>query len=105
MTGIEESVVYTGKEITFGDIMVTVSGRTLSEDEDYIVSYENNKNVTTSAKVVITGTGNYSGVITKTFAITPKNIAKCSVDAVSGQIYTAKASTCAEPGLYSLLQQ
>ena len=93
VTGIEESVVYTGKEITFGDIMVTVSGRTLSEDEDYIVSYENNKNVTTSAKVVITGTGNYSGVITKTFAITPKNIAKCSVDAVSGQIYTAKAIT------------
>lgn len=93
VTGIEESVVYTGKEITFGDIMVTVSGRTLSEDEDYIVSYENNKNVTTSAKVVITGTGNYSGVITKTFAITPKNIAKCSVDAVSGQIYTAKSIT------------
>lgn len=93
VTGIEESVVYTGKEITFGDIMVTVSGRTLSEDEDYIVGYENNKNVTTSAKVVITGTGNYSGVITKTFAITPKNIAKCSVDAVSGQIYTAKAIT------------
>lgn len=93
VTGIEESVVYTGNEITFGDIMVTVSGRTLSEDEDYIVSYENNKNVTTSAKVVITGTGNYSGVITKTFAITPKNVAECSVDAVSGQIYTGKAIT------------
>lgn len=93
VTGIEESVVYTGKDITFDDIMVTVSGKTLSEDVDYTVSYEDNKNVTTAAKVVITGIGNYSGVITRTFAITPKNIDSCSVDAVSGQIYTGKAIT------------
>ena len=43
--------------------------------------------------MVITGIGNYSGVITRTFAITPKNIDSCSVDAVSGQIYTGKAIT------------
>lgn len=90
ITGIDESVVYTGREITFDDILVTIAGRALSDDEDYTVTYRNNINVTDRAEVIITGKGNYSGEISKTFAITAKDISKCDAEAISGQIYTGK---------------
>lgn len=38
---------------------------------DYTVSYKNNKNPGT-AKVIVTGKGNYKGAVTKTFTITVK---------------------------------
>ena len=57
------SYTYTGKAIKPG---VTVNG--LSAD-NYTVSYDNNKNVGT-AIVTITGKGDYTGSIKKTFKIT-----------------------------------
>jgi len=45
---------------------------------DYIVSYENNKNVGL-AEVTITGQGNYSGQIKKTFSIVAKNISDVNI--------------------------
>ena len=90
VTGIPDSVVYTGKAITVDGIQVVLDGRALSEDVDYTVAYENNINVTDSAKIRITGAGNYSGEISRTFSITAKSISGCSVDAVGGQLYTGK---------------
>ena len=49
---------------------MTLVGKKLSEDEDYTVEYKNNVNVTDSAEVVITGIGNYSGELSRTFKIT-----------------------------------
>lgn len=46
--------------------------------------------MTDKAEVIITGKGNYSGEISKTFAITAKDISKCDAEAISGQIYTGK---------------
>ena|GEM_PF-4919156 len=64
--------IYTGVEIA-PEISVTLDGVTLIKDTDYAVKYENNvdKGVAT---VVISGIGNYSGVVKKTF-----NINKTSV--------------------------
>ena len=47
---------------------VTVNGNTLTLDKDYTVSYKNNINAGT-ASVIITGIGDYTGTITKTFTI------------------------------------
>ncbi len=63
---------YTGDEIT-PEIIVTLDGVILTKDVDYTVKYENNieKGVAT---VVISGIGNYSGVVKQNF-----NINKTSV--------------------------
>lgn len=93
VSGIPAGTEYTGKAITFGEIVVTLVGKKLSEDEDYTVEYKNNVNVTDSAEVVITGIGNYSGELSRTFKITAKDISKCRVDAIGGQVHTGKAVT------------
>ena len=49
-------------------VTVTCSGRTLTNDKDYTFRYENNKNVGT-AKIIVTGKGNYRGTATGTFRI------------------------------------
>lgn len=90
VTGIPDRVVYTGKAITVGSIQVVLDDRKLSEDVDYTIAYENNINVTDSAKIRITGAGNYSGEISRIFSITAKSISGCSVDSVGGQLYTGK---------------
>ncbi len=52
---------------------------TLIKDTDYTVTYSNNTNVGT-ATILITGKGNYTGTVTKTFGITAKNINTATVE-------------------------
>lgn len=52
-------------------VSVKNSLMTLNSGSEYKVSYSGNKSVGT-AKIKITGTGNYNGTITKTFKINPK---------------------------------
>ena len=52
---------------------VTVDDKILVKGTDYNVAYKNNINVGT-ATVTITGIGNYTGTVEKTFTITPKKI-------------------------------
>lgn len=59
---------YTGAEIKPKVTKVTVDGETLIETEDYTVSYSDNVNAGT-AKVTITGAGNYTGIKEETFTI------------------------------------
>ena len=67
---VVKSAAYTGKAIT----QKVVSGIELNKD--YTVKYVNNTRVGT-AKLVITGVGNYTGKIEKSFKITkPKNTLK-----------------------------
>ena len=68
-----DSFVYTGQEIK-PTVTVTCDGTTLVENTDYTVDYIDNINVTNAAKVMVTAIGNYSGVVAKTFAITPKSL-------------------------------
>ena len=68
ISGIDSSYVYTGQEQKPVPV-VQVSGKTLVADQDYTVSYTNNKNVGT-AQIVIQGIGSYKDPITVTFEIT-----------------------------------
>ena len=54
----------------------TVNGKTvqLKENVDYTIKLSSNKAVTTKAKAVITGKGNYSGSLTKYFEVTAKKL-------------------------------
>lgn len=46
-------------------------GNVTLKSDDYTVSYQNNKNIGTAA-VIITGVGNYTGTVTKSFTISVK---------------------------------
>ena len=65
-----DSVPYTGKALT-PKVTVEFNGKTLKEGTDYTVAYKNNKKVGT-AKVTITGKGNFTGTRTLTFDIVKK---------------------------------
>lgn len=66
----------------------------LKENVDYTVTYENAINAAkadaanNAPTVVITGRGDYEGVLTKTFAITPKNIKKVKAEHLPDFVYT-----------------
>lgn len=68
---------YSGKSQT-QKISVKNSLMTLNNGSEYKVSYSGNKSVGT-AKIKITGIGNYNGTITKTFKINPKGTSLKSV--------------------------
>ena len=76
------SYTYTGTEIKPKVTKVTVGGETLIKTKDYIVSYSDNVNAGT-AKVIITGAGNYTGKKEKTFQIQPVDLKSMSVSSVS----------------------
>lgn len=59
---------YTGKALTPKPAYVKVAGRSLAEGKDYTLAYENNVEGGT-AKVTVTGIGNYTGKRTLTFTI------------------------------------
>ena len=63
--------VYTGQKLTQQGLSVVLESNVLEKDQDYSVSYKNNKSVG-SATMVIVGKGNYAGTITKSFKILPK---------------------------------
>ncbi len=64
------SYTYNGKKKKPG-VTVAVNGVTLVNGADYMVLYKNNTKVG-MASVVVSGTGNYTGTVTKTFKIIPK---------------------------------
>ena len=57
------------------EVTVKSGSKQLTADTDFTVSYTDNINVGT-AKAVITGKGNYSGTITKSFKITQADLSK-----------------------------
>ena len=68
---------YTGKARTQTGLKVTVAGKALSASS-YSVKYANNKNVG-KATLTITGQGNYTGTITKTFIVKPRKVSNVKV--------------------------
>ena len=81
---------YTGNAIKPA-ITVTDSEKTLTAD-DYTVTYESNTNAGT-ATVKITGKGNYTDEVSKTFTINPKALENDMITAIDAQVYTGKAIT------------
>ena len=70
--------VYNGYYQKQTALVVTLNGKKLTLGKDYKLLYSNNKNIGT-AKYSITGIGNYSGKIYKTFSIIPKKVTINSV--------------------------
>ncbi len=87
------SKAYTGKALT-PDVKILDGDYRLVKGTDYELSYENNKNIGT-AKITVTGKGDYSGTITQSFTIKPKAVSKLKVKTKTASSVTlswAKAS-------------
>ena len=72
-------------------VTVKVGGKTLKKDTDYTVSYSNNTKVGT-ATVKITGKGNYTGSVSKTYSI-KNNFKKATVSGISTKAFTGNNIT------------
>ena len=76
--------------------VVTDGEKTLAENVDYTVSYDKDDftNVTGPITVTVTGMGNYTGAVARSYKVTPKAILGGDVQ-VDGQVltYTGKAQT------------
>ena len=66
--------VYDGKEHKWSPAVTDKEGNALVEGTDYEVTYSTSdfRNVTGTITVTITGIGNYTGTVTRTYEITPK---------------------------------
>ena len=66
--------VYDGKEHKWSPAVTDKEGNALVEGTDYEVAYSTSdfRNVTGTITVTITGIGNYTGKVTRTYEITPK---------------------------------
>ena len=76
VTRDQSEQVYDGGEKKPAVTSVVLDGNTLTAGTDYAVAYANNINATklgpdSQAKIIITGTGNYTGEITVRFSINP----------------------------------
>ncbi len=81
---------YDGKAKKPG-VTVKLNGKTLKNGTDYTVSYSNNTKVGT-AKVTITGKGNYTGSVYKTYSI-KNDFKKATISGISNKSYTGKNIT------------
>lgn len=88
VTGIEDAA-YTGAAIKPVPA-VKLGSVTLKSGTDYEVSYKDNTEVGT-ATVTITGKGNYTGTVRRTFKITPHSIASAEVTGLENKTYTGSA--------------
>ena len=72
ISGISAEAKYTGEEITFDNLKLTMPGdKELIEGKDYTVTYKNNKN-DGIGMLVISGEGEYTGKMNKYFTIVKK---------------------------------
>ncbi len=90
VTGLSEKT-YTGMPLMC-EIEVSKDGLVLDPSADYSVSYKNNTDAGT-AEVTITGSGNYTGSIDKTFNITAMSIEGMTVEAIPDVTYTGSPVT------------
>ena len=81
---------FNGQALTPG-VTVKLGDRTLTNGTDYTVSYSNNTNAGT-AKVNVTGKGNYTGTASGSFIIYPASISGASVSAAN-QTFNGQALT------------
>ena len=77
---------YTGSAIE-PTVTVNVGNKTLTAGTDYTVTYKDNTDVGT-AKVIVTGKGNYTGSVETKFNITAKALTASMVWDIAAQTYT-----------------
>lgn len=85
-----ENLVYTGNELT-QTVTVTVGGKELTKDTDYTVSGLTGTEPG-SYPVTVTGTGNYTGEVTKSFEIAKADISSATISDIDSPVgYTGTA--------------
>ncbi|MCD8189017.1 MAG: Ig-like domain-containing protein [Clostridiales bacterium] len=85
------NATYTGKAQTPAVTVKDANGNILTKDTDYKVDYTNNTNAGT-ATVTVTGIGNYTGSVSKTFTIAKAN-QTVTAKAAATTIYAGKTTT------------
>lgn len=101
---------YTGEQIrpavTVTYTYLNEKGRTAKQklklNVDYVVSYANNvnaakKDAEDAPEIIVTGIGEYAGVIIKKFTINPKSISKVTLSAVSDIKFESDGTTSRLP--------
>mgnify|MGYP002336658549 CR=1 FL=1 len=85
--------VYDGQQHKWLPVVTGAMGNTLVEGEDYTVSYDKDDftNVTGDITVTITGMGNYTGTVTKSYKITKAPLAVAALSA--SKVYDGSALT------------
>ena len=71
-------------------LTLTDRDKILKEGRDYTVSYTGNREVGT-ATAVVTGCGNYSGTLKKTFRIKPMDLSSVNINNIASESYTGSA--------------
>lgn len=71
-------------------LTLTDKDKILQEGRDYTVSYTGNREVGT-ATAVVTGCGNYSGTLKKTFRIKPMDLSGVNINNIASESYTGSA--------------
>ena len=85
-----ENLVYTGNELT-QTVTVTVGGKELTKDTDYTVTGLTGTEPG-SYPVTVTGTGNYTGEVTKSFEIAKADISSPTISDIDSPVgYTGTA--------------
>lgn len=82
---------YTGSPLK-PEPTITFNGRALAKGTDYTLSYKNNRYPNATAQIIATGTGNFSGSASSTFAITGSATGG-SVDRIAGANRYATSSS------------
>ena len=82
---------YTGTEQT-QTLTVMIGNTALSAGTDYELAYTDNTDAGT-ATITITGVGNYSGMVTRTFAINAVSIENAVVTGITDRTYTGTKQT------------
>ena len=85
--------VYDGQQHKWLPVVTDAEGNALVEGEDYTVSYDKDDftNVTGDITVTITGMGNYTGTVTKTYKITKAPLTVAALSA--SKVYDGSALT------------
>ena len=85
--------VYNGQQHKWLPVVTDAEGNALVEGEDYTVSYDKDDftNVTGDITVTITGMGNYTGTVTKTYKITKAPLTVAALSA--SKVYDGSALT------------
>ncbi|MDE7266054.1 MAG: BspA family leucine-rich repeat surface protein, partial [Lachnospiraceae bacterium] len=109
----EYSAVYTGEQIRpvmivayqYTDDKGKATTQKLKLNADYTVCYSNNVNAgENTAKVTVTGIGEYAGSITKEFTIEPKSISNVTLSPVGDIVFGEKPSVRVTDGTRELVE-
>ena len=89
MVSTPEDMEYTGAQLK-PEVRVTDGDKLLVKGTDYTLSYSSNTDAGT-AKVTVTGKGDYASSVDKEFTITPKSISGVNLSQIADATYTGSA--------------